>query len=318
MNLASPIYINQNFTDFESYKAEAVRWNIDFLKMNTGDFQAGITIIDYGLVQIGRTYNSGTIIQKGQTPIGYRTFALAAQKGQNIEWFNRSIKHNQLMVFPSDHHIDALSKNVFDVYTISIRKDYLQSLIENKRFNGIEKKLKPTELLFSLDNNCVVYLRSLLEVLFLQLKKTPHRIYETTFQFSIQKRIARLLLDYINKSQEVELVRGLKKSELYLHRSIDYMLDNSKNKYSITKLCNDLNISPRTLEYAFSQKYGIGPKQFSRNLKLHYCRKELLSENSNLKSIAEVAAHYRIEHLGQFSADYKKLFGELPKETKKR
>ena len=50
-----------------------------------------------------------------------------------------------------------------------------------------------------------------------------------------------------------------------------------------------------------------------KQVKLRQLREDLL--RGQCRNITEVALDYGFSHLGRFSSDYRKLFGELPSET---
>lgn len=59
------------------------------------------------------------------------------------------------------------------------------------------------------------------------------------------------------------------------------------------------------------------PKLFIKQSKLKSLREELVSGKA-VRNVTEVALDYGFTHLGRFSSDYRKMFGELPSETLRR
>lgn len=75
-----------------------------------------------------------------------------------------------------------------------------------------------------------------------------------------------------------------------------------------------LDVTERTLEFAFLERFELTPKAYINRIKLNEVRNELLS--SGLKQlISNVAKQVGFNCMEQFSAAHKKLFGELPSET---
>lgn len=85
---------------------------------------------------------------------------------------------------------------------------------------------------------------------------------------------------------------------------------------SIMALCEATNTSRRALFYAFESLLGRSPIQHANILRLHAARRRITKSDSGgtVRSVAEELGFW---HPGQFSADYRRLFGELPSETKK-
>ena len=78
-------------------------------------------------------------------------------------------------------------------------------------------------------------------------------------------------------------------------------------------LCRELEISDRTLRLAFRERYGLGPMAFYKGLRLNAVRSRLMAAQP--VAVAAVARELGFHHLGNFAADYRKLFGERPSET---
>ncbi len=85
---------------------------------------------------------------------------------------------------------------------------------------------------------------------------------------------------------------------------------------SVMALCEATNTSRRALFYAFESLLGRSPIQHANILRLHAARRRITESGSGgtVRSVAEGLGFW---HPGQFSADYRRLFGELPSETKK-
>ena len=69
------------------------------------------------------------------------------------------------------------------------------------------------------------------------------------------------------------------------------------------------------MQYAFAEKYGISPKAYIRAIRLNKARKELLASDPAQFKVADIANRFGFWHMGQFAADYRRHFGELPSKT---
>jgi len=74
------------------------------------------------------------------------------------------------------------------------------------------------------------------------------------------------------------------------------------------------HIPERTIRRLINKKFQVSPKQYLNKLRLNEVRKGLILDRRN-SSIFQVASDYNFWHMGQFSKDYKNLFGELPSKT---
>jgi AraC-like DNA-binding protein len=79
-------------------------------------------------------------------------------------------------------------------------------------------------------------------------------------------------------------------------------------------LCRAIGANARTLRLAFQERYGLGPMTYFRSLRLNAARR-MLRENEDIM-IADVAREFGFHHLGNFAADYRRLFGVLPSKTR--
>ena len=100
-----------------------------------------------------------------------------------------------------------------------------------------------------------------------------------------------------------------------MRRIRDHIADHRGTPLRINDLCEVSGMSRRGLEYAFKDLFGVAANTFIRGHRLHGVRRSLLASEPAPGRIKQVALEWGFWHLGRFSADYRKLFGELPNET---
>jgi len=100
-----------------------------------------------------------------------------------------------------------------------------------------------------------------------------------------------------------------------LDRAEDYLRSHLRDSVGMIDLCQATEANDRTLRLAFQERYGLGPMTYYRFLRLNAVRSKLKLHREI--SIADAAAEFGFHHLGNFAADYRRLFGMRPSETKR-
>jgi AraC-like DNA-binding protein len=83
---------------------------------------------------------------------------------------------------------------------------------------------------------------------------------------------------------------------------------------TLRELAHRCRVSQRTLEYGFRQVYDTTPMRFIRSQRLSRNRAALLRSAART-SIGVTARKFGFTHMGQYSRDYRRLFGETPSLT---
>lgn len=95
----------------------------------------------------------------------------------------------------------------------------------------------------------------------------------------------------------------------------EYVLANPSETICVPDLCERFHMSRRTLQYCFEEVTGESPVTFLRSIRLNAARRDLRRLNASKSSVAEIATTWGFNHFGQFSQDYRNLFGEMPSQT---
>ena len=83
---------------------------------------------------------------------------------------------------------------------------------------------------------------------------------------------------------------------------------------SLTYICAQLAITPRTLERYCVACLGVGPDELEKKHRLHEVRRQLIHAPAGT-TVADVALMLGFSHLGRFAREYQQLFGQLPSAT---
>lgn len=98
-------------------------------------------------------------------------------------------------------------------------------------------------------------------------------------------------------------------------RAHEWMVDHLGDDFRISTLCRYCGVSRRELEYAFRTTLDTSPAEHLKLLRLNAIRRELRHPDSLMRTITEIAYRHGVRHLGRFSQEYRKVFGETPSET---
>jgi AraC family ethanolamine operon transcriptional activator len=101
-----------------------------------------------------------------------------------------------------------------------------------------------------------------------------------------------------------------------LETAKEYIDANLKSSIRVAALCRYANCNLRTLERVFSREMGVSPQQYIKARRLNAVRRDLLAaEPGPGHGVTELALAHGFSHLGRFSGDYHRHFGEYPSDT---
>ena len=102
-----------------------------------------------------------------------------------------------------------------------------------------------------------------------------------------------------------------------VRRAREYMLDRIDEPLQISRICRDLGVSRRALQYSFQDVLDINPVAFMRMLRLSGARRDLFKADTALQ-VKDVIDRWGFWHPSRFSCEYKQMFSERPSETIRR
>lgn len=109
-----------------------------------------------------------------------------------------------------------------------------------------------------------------------------------------------------------ECAAARRRAVLRAREFIDAHLD---QPLSLARICRASYASARALEYGFREMFSVSPMTYARCARLSRVRRELYLAERQPKAVTRLAMKWGFLHLGQFSRNYRILFGESPSVT---
>jgi AraC-like DNA-binding protein len=126
--------------------------------------------------------------------------------------------------------------------------------------------------------------------------------------------ITRFLLSHPSSHSDALQARIAPLSPRDVKRALDYVETNLTGAISIADLARAAGVPGRTLFKHFKDTRGVSPMRYVRNARFERVRESLLRAEAE-ESVTEIAVCWGFTHMGRFSVEYKKRFGESPSET---
>ena len=253
-----------------------------------------------------------------RVPDGSMGLALPIPGPERAIWCGFEVPHDVLVAQPAGNDLfTVMPSSGFGVFTIVLD----DVLIEQW---GLLPRALETEsdvderLLLPLTERGAAELREWLDGWF----DTPERSDALTrdpmssaeFRDGLLQRLAVLLRGAEADSRPSLVGRPLERYSL-VRQALDLIERNLADLSSTQDLADELEASPRRLQYAFGDVLGTSPHQYLLIRKLHAVRRELRGRCRPETTVSRAASRYGFRDLGRFSERYRRFFGELPSET---
>ena len=316
--MAAPFVFRSVFNDFEQLKKCTPQWNLDWKQLDRGPLAASVSLAGTGSALVSHSVFNRAFEQHGAAPPGGRTFGLLERGIPETRWCGRLLLDDQVNVFDRTGEFDAVSGPHFGNYTVALAEDRVAEVCRDLEAPGLERQLEDgSARVFACDPEAVEGLRHLLR----QVREaaeggaalgSPSGLWD-----ELESEIPAQLLAVLASGHEAARVPSFGTRELALRRARPFIEANGDRPITVPELCRATRLSRRTLEYAFREHLGLSPRAYLAALRLDGVRRELVPADAPVR-VSDVANRWGFWHLGQFAADYRKQFGELPSKTLRR
>ena len=294
---------SQHFSDVESF-GQASGWDLGFRQLDPGAVDISASFLSSPVCQILKvSFNKG-FHQKGVAPEGVLTFG-APRRGFR-DWYDSPATPNPLINFNHRGGFDSVTDSCFEGYTFAFTEEYLEKSARNLG-------LAIPDWIYDPEPGRVVRESKSSHRVFCDLDALIGNRFGDEAEDAISELLVNFLIATVPEEAALKYPKGASRRRV-ISNALDYIESHCRDRIQISELCQQIGTSVRTLDRAFREKFGVTPKSYIRNRRLASVRGELLASKEDIK-VTQIASDWGFTHLGQFSNDYRKLFGELPSET---
>jgi len=307
----------QSYRAVESFDEAAKLWNLEFIQLERGDFYADLIQFGDSEIIVGCCQWNRRLHQRGGSPKNYYTFALHGQNSTPHLWRYIPCPLNSIIIFTENNELNSVSPPGYQTVTISIEETYFERIAENLGYPELRTFVKKGEVVLC-DPEEIVKIQIFLRTLCRIAEKPLFFPVEQILNEHIKWKIAKFLLQPLFSGNLQKAPKPSVKRSQVISRVLDYLESDLATTFNIPALCKVAEVSERTLRNIFNATISIGPKKYQHYFKLNAVRRELTKFNSAQFYVSDIANSKGFWHMGQFAADYHKLFKELPTDTQKR
>ena len=313
---AQPTIANVIANDIDELTDKMPDWDNDWRQLGTGRPQNRIEVIAGQHTVIQQIRLSHSIHQRGKTPSQMMTFGFPTSQSL-LSWDGREVAGPTMYDFNSASGYDTVSRQGFFGVTVSLSRVSISHIAERLKLPATQMLDSNLPRLLSGENYALGGFRQYLYGLCDDLSnaRTPKECHFAMLE--LDEKLPIHFLTALAESRLESCAQPLKVRQKGLRLAIDYIEANCQNNPGILDICAATDLSWRSLDRAFKECLGIGPKRYLLNLRLSQARRQLKSAPPGTK-VVNIANDWGFWHMGDFAREYKKMFGELPTESLRR
>lgn len=133
-----------------------------------------------------------------------------------------------------------------------------------------------------------------------------------------QREVVRSLLDLYRFHGEAVPVGWGEHRNARIRNAVETIHARAHEPLTVSEIARAADLSVRGLQESFQRTLDRTPMQYLREVRLRRAHDDLLRAEPATVSVAEVASRWGFTHMGRFSGEYLRRFGEYPKHTLRR
>jgi AraC family ethanolamine operon transcriptional activator len=225
------------------------------------------------------------------------------------------LHENAIAIKPGNEEFQLLTPDSYNIMGIAVKDKVLERYGEAREISDLPKLLRQRETLL-VDLKQKRNFWSFLDQTLGELAKTPQIATHEAAQKALSQELIEGLLDLLIGVQPSPAPTTAQQNHRRIFaRAQDYIFAHHHEAISVVDLCEKLYVSRRTLQNCFQDLLGMTPLGYLKVIRLNAVRRELKNPASLYHTVQDIAAAWGFWHMGQFAADYSRLFCERPSEA---
>jgi AraC family ethanolamine operon transcriptional activator len=304
------LLLQQHYVDIDAWGRE-VGWDLEYQQIESGSARVSAYAFGTSHCIATRGEFSHSVRQTGSPPEGMITLGLPDDGIASFPWCGTHAQGGDIVNFSLKNGFEGTSPAGFSGFAISFSEELLKSTVERLELDTEVLQQIRQQAVWSSPGQFTRNLRHLLACILRDVKARESGVATELFNDGAASQI----LQFISGKTSCQSAGTLGQRRRAAQCALDWIERSESLNLTVTELCRHTGVSAPTLYRGFEEEFGIGPKRFMHIRRLTCVHKELLLA-SRSQSITDIANHWGFWHMGQFAADYRRQFDELPSQTR--
>lgn len=282
-------------------------WSMNFRQLEPGPMQTSIRVREGRIVSLLEISMNRGIHQQGAVPPGTLSFGVPMSRN-SVRWQGMKVQEGSFLTFGGNSGFEGISDRDFHGVTFSVADTAIEALADRMGL-PLDNTVRSSGVLRPPSDG--VDLSALVRKTALRFLN-PSRL-EGMDPCAEEEMLANFLYAAASEHDLEDRSPGHQRARA-VRIALEFMERYTEENVPISRICEASGVSVRTLNRAFRDKFGIGPKAYFLRMRLGLLRRSLIeSDGSGL--VTDMANQLGFWHMGQLARDYRAQFGELPSQT---
>ncbi|RQH06410.1 AraC family transcriptional regulator [Paraburkholderia dinghuensis] len=270
----------------------------------------------YGSIGIGRMTYGGEVTIRPDTFDDFYLVQVPLSGGERITHGNETINSSPTVgsVLNARQQHEINHRTGTEKLILRIDRDLVERLCGQLLGNGAQTKVE-FETAMPLDSESGRRWASTMQWLFDYLGGTQSPSPLLTAQ--IEHMIGSLLLisQASNHSSALNEDRSRSITPSFIRKAELFIEERAHESITVGSIAEHVGVSTSSLYTGFRKYRNTSPMHLLKSIRLNRVREQLLKSDAKNTTVTAVAYQWGFSHLGHFTTDYKRWFGESPGET---
>jgi AraC family ethanolamine operon transcriptional activator len=310
-----PLIVSRRFGDVDELGELARDWDLDFRQLDRGRLDGSVTQWVTPTLQLARASLSRRMHQRGTPPRRLRTFAIPTDPRAELYWHGHHVHGDRVRTHRPGAELESISAPGYDVLVVSVEDALLDEAASRIGQGGL------TRLLGGAARAALVTLppgtMDLLRIGVARALETGLARPSGSSRW-IHAEIPALLVRALGAAAVDGREPSTAGRARVVHEAMALVRGHGHELTSVSDLCRLVGATERSLQRGFREIAGVSPKEYLVAHRLDGVRRALRWADPSSTRVADIANEWGYWHMGQFAADYRRHFGEMPSETLRR
>jgi AraC family ethanolamine operon transcriptional activator len=305
------LIIERTADDADQMKELASFWNIEQEQLEPGPYFGRISAFHTPRLQIAITHRSRSTRIRGQVPRDAAVFGLVLPSPSPAFFRCRRLGPQEIALVTSGEELMLQTMGDSRVVSVAVSAGVAHDHANSAWGEPLAARCRDGRLLLS-GGTAAGSIGEKLTALIHATLKQPEKLHDDEFCARLEHVILDALLGQVDVHRP-QPIRSERRE--YAIKAKEYLRAHANEPLRMGELCGEIGRSSRTLEIGFREAFGMSLKARLQAMRLNGAHRDLRAAKGSEKTVKEIAMKCGFMHLGRFSVNYRKWFGECPSAT---